>query len=66
MIYPIRDWKVRGAIWYQGENNAGRAGEYAPLLKSLIADWRESWQMPDMPFLLVQLPNYMKKRPSYG
>ena len=61
MIYPIRDWKVRGAIWYQGENNAGRAGEYAPLLKSLIADWRESWQMPDMPFLLVQLPNYMKK-----
>ncbi len=62
MIYPLRDWKVKGVIWYQGENNAGRAGEYSPLLKSLIAGWRATFGMPDLPFLLVQLPNYMARR----
>lgn len=66
MIYPLRDWKVKGVIWYQGENNAGRAGEYAPLLKSLIADWRATFAMPDLPFLLVQLPNYMARRERPG
>ena len=66
MIYPLRDWKVKGVIWYQGENNAGRAGEYAPLLKSLIAGWRATFGMPDLPFLLVQLPNYMARRERPG
>ena len=66
MIYPLHDWKVKGVIWYQGENNAGRAGEYAPLLKSLIAGWRATFGMPDLPFLLVQLPNYMARRERPG
>lgn len=61
MIYPIRDYKVKGAIWYQGESNAERSQEYASLLTSLIENWRELWNRPDMPFLLVQLPNFMKK-----
>lgn len=60
MIYPIRNYKVRAAIWYQGESNAGRAHEYGALMNSLITGWRELWNMPDMPFLLVQLPNYMQ------
>lgn len=60
MIYPIRKYKVRAAIWYQGESNAGRAHEYGALMTSLITGWRELWNMPDMPFLLVQLPNYMQ------
>lgn len=61
MIYPIRDYKVKGAIWYQGEANAGRPQEYESLLKSLIANWRESWDIPELPFLIVQLPNFMPK-----
>lgn len=60
MIYPIRNYKVRATIWYQGESNAGRAHEYGALMTSLITGWRELWNMPDMPFLLVQLPNYMQ------
>lgn len=62
MIYPIRNYRVKGAIWYQGESNAGRAHEYAALLEALISNWRELWQMPQMPFLLVQLPNFMRKQ----
>lgn len=63
MIYPIRNYKVKGAIWYQGESNAGRSHEYGALMTALITNWRELWNRPDMPFLLVQLPNYMKKYP---
>ena len=28
MIYPIRHWKVRGAVWYQGESNTGRRADF--------------------------------------
>ncbi|MDH6312045.1 sialate O-acetylesterase [Parabacteroides sp. PFB2-10] len=62
MIYPIRHYQVKGAIWYQGESNAGRSKEYVGQLKALINNWRELWQMPQMPFLLVQLPNFQPKQ----
>ena len=61
MIYPLRHYKVRAAIWYQGESNAGRAHEYGQLMSGLIDGWRELWGCPEMPFLLVQLPNFMQK-----
>lgn len=62
MIYPLRNYKVKAAIWYQGESNSGRPHEYNALMTSLIENWRELW--PDMPFLLVQLPNFMQKHPQ--
>ena len=61
MIYPIKKYNVAGAIWYQGESNAGQASKYQELLTKLIANWREDFKMPDMPFLICQLPNYMDK-----
>jgi sialate O-acetylesterase len=64
MIWPIRNYKVCGTIWYQGESNAGRSHEYGALMSALIENWRELWEMPDMPFLLVQLPNFMQKYPN--
>lgn len=60
MIYPIRKYQVCGAVWYQGENNAGRANQYATLLTNLINNWRTVLDKPNLPFLLVQLPNYME------
>lgn len=62
MIYPLRNYKVKGTIWYQGESNAGRAHEYGTLMTGLMTGWRELWNMPEMPFLLVQLPNFMQKQ----
>ena len=64
MIYPIRNYKVKAAIWYQGESNSGRPAEYSALMTALINNWRELWNMPEMPFLLMQLPNYMEKHPQ--
>lgn len=58
MIAPLVPYGLRGAIWYQGEGNAGRAYEYRTLLPALIRSWRESWKLGDFPFLVVQLPDF--------
>jgi sialate O-acetylesterase len=60
MIYPLIPYSFQGAIWYQGESNAGRAYQYRSLFSSMITDWRENWNQGDFPFLFVQLANYMK------
>lgn len=66
MIAPIINFNARGIIWYQGESNALRANEYNTLFTTLIKDWRDGWQKPDMPFLFVQLANFQarKEQPS--
>jgi sialate O-acetylesterase len=60
MIMPLVPYAIRGAIWYQGESNAGRAFEYRTLLPALIKSWRATWQEGDFPFLIVQLAPFMK------
>ncbi len=54
MIHPLLKFKVKGAIWYQGESNAGKAYEYRTLMPTLIADWRKRFDC-DLPFMIVQL-----------
>ena len=61
MINPLLPYGIMGAIWYQGESNAGRALQYRLLFKSLISDWRNAWGQGDFPFLFVQLANFMKR-----
>ena len=62
MIAPICPYSVRGVVWYQGESNANRAWQYRTLFPIIIANWREKWGRGDLPFLYVQLPNYMESR----
>jgi sialate O-acetylesterase len=57
MIAPLLPYGLRGVLWYQGESNADDAGRYQALLASLMADWREQFQA-DLPFLIVELPNF--------
>ncbi len=65
MIHPIVPFAIKGAIWYQGEANAGRAYQYRELLPLMIRDWRKQWNQ-DFPFYLVQLASFMEiqKEPS--
>jgi sialate O-acetylesterase len=58
MIAPLLPYTIQGATWYQGESNAGRAGQYRSLLASMIRNWRTDWREPDFPFLIVQLAPY--------
>lgn len=66
MIQPLKEYAIKGTIWYQGEGNAGKPKEYAQLLPTLIGELRSVFNNPNMPFLYVQLPNYMavKELPS--
>jgi sialate O-acetylesterase len=60
MINPLIPFGIKGAIWYQGESNAGRAKQYQRIFPALINDWRNHWQQGDFPFLFVSLANYMQ------
>ncbi|MEQ9221378.1 MAG: sialate O-acetylesterase [Cyclobacteriaceae bacterium] len=61
MINPIAGYTIQGAIWYQGESNAGRHDVYHELFSTMIQDWRTRWRQGDFPFLFVQLANYMAR-----
>jgi sialate O-acetylesterase len=58
MIAPLAPFTFKGAIWYQGESNAGRGYEYRTLLPTMITSWRETFGEGDFPFLIVQLAGF--------
>jgi sialate O-acetylesterase len=58
MIHPFLGFAFKGAIWYQGENNAKHAEEYQKLFPALIQGWRRQFGEGDFPFYWVQLSNY--------
>jgi len=60
MLTQTIPYTIRGASWYQGENNANsQAGfHYRTVFPALINEWRTKFQNPDMPFLFVQLATY--------
>lgn len=60
MLAPATSYAVKGILWYQGEANTGNPGAYASLMPALISDWRSKWGKADLPFLFVQLPNFME------
>jgi len=59
MIAPLLPFAIKGAIWYQGESNAGNPKQYRTLLPTLITDWRARFGVGDFPFLIVSLANFM-------
>ena len=61
MIYPLRDYKIRGVIWYQGESNASAAADYKVYMPAMIRDWRQTWGY-DFPFYFAQITAYSKEQ----
>jgi len=58
MLEPVIPFGIKGALWYQGESNAGRAYQYREIFPLMIQDWRKQWGQGDFPFLWVQLANF--------
>lgn len=58
MIAPLIPYKIKGVIWYQGENNVSRAQEYFNSFPLMINSWRDSWKQGEFPFYYVQIAPY--------
>jgi sialate O-acetylesterase len=59
VLKPTIGYGIRGAIWYQGESNAGRAYQYRDLFPLMIKSWRDEWGQGDFSFYWVQLADFM-------
>lgn len=64
MIAPLIPYRIRGAIWYQGESNVGRAWQYRTLFPTMIQGWRKAWGQGDFPFYYVQIAPYRYNAPE--
>jgi sialate O-acetylesterase len=66
MIAPLIPYGIKGAIWYQGESNAGRAHQYRTLFADMIKNWRDDWGLGNFTFLAVQLAPFkdIKAQPA--
>ena len=58
VLHPTIGYGIKGAIWYQGESNAGRAYQYRDLFPLMIQNWRDVWNQGDFPFYWVQLADF--------
>lgn len=64
MVRPFVPYTLRGWLWYQGESNlmTHDAPGYAEKTRALIESWRSAWNLPEAPFLHVQLAPYAYSR----
>lgn len=54
-IHALRDTKLKGVLWYQGEENYKKAAQYVRLFPKLVNSWRAYLSQDSLPFLFVQL-----------
>ena len=59
MVAPLGALGVKGVAWYQGEADVGTPG-YAKRLTAFMADWRQQFGKPDLPFFIVGLAGFGK------
>ncbi len=57
MIHPLRNFTIKGAIWYQGEGNSSRANKYRDLMATMINQWRAAFSN-EFPFYFAQISPY--------
>lgn len=66
MIAPLENYPVKGVIWFQGESNTSNPEVYSERFGEMIRDWRKNLNQPDLPFLFVQLTNFMEHKKEPG
>lgn len=66
VLYPVIGYGIRGAIWYQGESNTGRAYAYREIFPLMIQSWRQAWGLGDFPFYWTQLADFKNEGSEPG
>jgi sialate O-acetylesterase len=64
MLKKVIPYRVKGVIWYQGEEDSQKPHLYRKLFKKLIENWREAFRNENLPFSFVQLPMFDDDRPE--
>ncbi|MBO6241285.1 MAG: hypothetical protein J6O61_10730 [Butyrivibrio sp.] len=60
MTAPCKNYPIDGVVWYQGESNVELPQyDYADLTKRMILGYRKLWNDENLPFIAVQLPNFV-------
>ena len=63
MLATVAPYSLRGAIWYQGENDTGWVPEqYGERVRVMIEDWRTWWENEALAFGVVQLANFLEPK----
>lgn len=57
MIAPLAPFRIKAAIWYQGEQDAGLPEQYGRMVPRLMNVYRTAFGQPNLPFIIIQLPN---------
>ena len=66
MIRPIMQYVIKGVIWYQSESNISNERnvlQYHRKMETMVRDWRFHWDLPDLPFIQVQLADFRNRKP---
>lgn len=58
MIAPLPPFRIRAVEWYQGEYNTSIPQQYSRMLPGLMSSWRSWFGQTNLPFIIIQLPNY--------
>lgn len=66
MISPLSDFPVGNVVWYQGESNVNNRKEYGSLLERMVRLWRDDRNDPQLPFMVVELANYLPESDKWG
>jgi len=66
MLYPLKNVKFKGMIWYQGEANRSRYSTYAEQFEKFITQMRELFNNDQFPIYFAQIAPYHYDTPMVG
>ncbi len=64
MVYPLLNFTIKGAIWYQGESNLSNPELYERLMPAFVSELRNDWKLGNFPFYYVQIAPFSYENPN--
>lgn len=55
MLYPLKDYGVRGLIWYQGESNTAKPALYQRMFTAWVEQNRKLFRNPNFPIYYTEI-----------
>lgn len=66
MIHPLKNYTIKGFVWYQGESNVDAFDVYAQRMANMVELWREDWKQGQLPFYYVEIAPYEYNNNDWG